>query len=217
MNKNIVSIKGTPYGLVFYFDTTQAVFGQVCAALEEKLLHSGDFFINAEYIIDQPSVFSEEELAIIEGILKKYHINKGKSIPRAVESEDKAEMIYETIGGNSMLVTKSIRSGQKLAVRGNAIVMGDVNPGGEVVATGNVVIMGCCRGVVHAGAEGDEESYILVYNMHAQQLRIAEHVATVPEDAGMSPLKLAMIQDNNIVLTDYVPAQFADNFAEQEA
>jgi len=62
-----------------------------------------------------------------------------------------------------------------------------------------------------------EESYILVYNMHAQQLRIAEHVATVPEDAGMSPLKLAMIQDNNIVLTDYVPAQFADNFAEQEA
>ena len=68
MNKNIVSIKGTPYGLVFYFDTTQAGFGQVCAALEEKLLHSGDFFINAEYIIDQPSVFSEEELAIIEGI-----------------------------------------------------------------------------------------------------------------------------------------------------
>ena len=41
MNKNIVSIKGTPYGLVFYFDTTQAGFGQVCAALEEKLLHSG--------------------------------------------------------------------------------------------------------------------------------------------------------------------------------
>ena len=72
MNKNIVSIKGTPYGLVFYFDTTQAGFGQVCAALEEKLLHSGDFFINAEYIIDQPSVFSEEELAIIEGILKMY-------------------------------------------------------------------------------------------------------------------------------------------------
>ena len=59
-----------------YKRQTQAGFGQVCAALEEKLLHSGDFFINAEYIIDQPSVFSEEELAIIEGILKKYHINK---------------------------------------------------------------------------------------------------------------------------------------------
>lgn len=105
----------------------------------------------------------------------------------------------------------------KSSVRGNAIVMGDVNPGGEVVATGNVVIMGCCRGIVHAGAEGDEDSYILVYNMHAQQLRIAEHVATVPDDAGMSPLKLAMIQDGNIILTDYVPAQFADSFVEQEA
>ena len=217
MNKNIVSIKGTPYGLVFYFDTTQAGFGQVCAALEEKLLQSGDFFINAEYIIDQPSVFSEEELAIIEGILKKYHINKGKAIPRVVAGEDRADMIYETVGGNSILMTKSIRSGQRLSVRGNAVVMGDVNPGGEVIATGNVVIMGCCRGVVHAGAEGDESRYILIYNMNAQQLRIAEHVATVPKDAGMTPLKLAMVQDGNIVLTDYVPAQFADNFAEQEA
>lgn len=217
MNQNIVSIKGTPQGLVFYFDTELAGFGQICAALEEKLLSSGDFFINADYIIDMPTKFSEEELAIIEGILRKYHIKKGSSMPHIVNNDEKAEMIYQTAGGNSLLVTKSVRSGQKLSVRGNAVVMGDINPGGEIVASGNIVVMGCCRGILHAGAEGDEESYILVYNMQAQQLRIAEHVATVPPDAGLSPLKLASVQDGAIILTDYIPTQFKENLEEQEA
>lgn len=217
MDKNIVTIKGTADALVFSFDTEQAGFGQICAALEEKLLHSGDFFINAEYIIDQPAGFSGEELAIIEGILKKYHIRKGRLAPHLVDSDERSEMIYQTAGGNSLLVTRGIRSGQKLAVRGNAVVMGDINPGGEVVATGNVVVMGCCRGVLHAGAEGDENCYILVHKMQAQQLRIAEYVATVPEDAGLSPLKLAVVQDGCIVLTDYVPAQFKESAAAEVA
>lgn len=217
MNRNIVSIKGTPSGLVFYFDTKEAGFGQICAALEEKLLHSGDFFINAEYIIDQPSNFSEEEMAIIEGILKKYHIKKGKLAPHTVSTDERSEMVYQTVGGNSLLVTKGVRSGQRLTISGNAVIMGDINPGGEVIATGNVVVMGCCRGILHAGAEGDENCYILVYQMHAQQLRIADHVATVPMDAKLSPLKLAIVQEGNIVLTDYLPSQFKETVAVGEA
>ncbi len=222
MDKNIVNIKGTPSGLIFYFDPMETGFGQICAALEEKLLHSGDFFINAEYVIDRPNQFSAEELAVIESILAKYHLTKGKTQPKEIPNDESDEMIYHTAGGNSLLVTKSIRSGQKMSIRGNAVIMGDINPGGEIVATGNIVIMGSCRGVLHAGAEGDESCYIIVYNMCAQQLRIASHVATVPQDAGSSPLKLAMVRDGNIVLTDYIPAQFRevlpfDEEEEQEA
>ena len=76
MNKNIVNIKGTPSGLIFYFDAMETGFGQICAALEEKLLHSGDFFINAEYVIDHPNQFSADELAVIESILAKYPMMK---------------------------------------------------------------------------------------------------------------------------------------------
>ena len=32
------------------------------------------------------------------------------------------------------------------------VLFGDVNPGGEVIATGNVIVMGSLRGMVHAGA-----------------------------------------------------------------
>ena len=48
-------------------------------------------------------------------------------------------------------------------------------------------------------------------------MRIAEYVATVPEDAGLSPLKLAVVQDGSIVLTDYVPAQFKESAAAEVA
>jgi len=98
-----------------------------------------------------------------------------------------------------------------------AVVMGDVNPGGEIVATGDIVVMGSCRGILHAGAEGDENCYIVAYNMSAQQLRIASHVATVPSDIGLSPLKVAVIQNSSIILTDYIPSQFKESVVAQEA
>ena len=216
MNSNIVSIKGTPNGLIFYFDTDEASFSQICAALEEKLQKSGDFFTNAEYLIDRESRFTLEELAIIEGIMSKYRIRRGKLAPHLLDHDEQSELVYETIVGDSMLITKSIRSGQKISIRGNAVIMGDINPGGEIVATGNVVVMGCCRGVLHAGAEGDETSYIIAYDMQAQQLRIADHVATLPNSTSLSPLKLAVVQNGDIVITDYIPAQFQDILVSEE-
>ena len=216
MSKSIVTIKGTPNGLVFYLNTEDSGFGQLCAALEERLQTSGDFFINADYLIDEESKFSAEELQTLDGIMAKYHLQKGKRTARILPSEDRQEVIYQTVGGNSMLVTKSIRSGQRLSVRGNVVVMGDINPGGEILATGNIVVMGTCRGVLHAGAEGDANAYIICYNMCAQQLRISSCVATVPQGARLTPLKMAAIQNGAIVLTDYIPSQFKEA-AGQEA
>ncbi|MDO4733113.1 MAG: septum site-determining protein MinC [Bacillota bacterium] len=216
MAKNIINIKGTPSGLVFYFDNVEAGFGQLCAALEDKLLSSGDFFINADYIIDSPHQFTAEELAVLEEIMAKYHLHRGQVMPHEIPSDEKYEVIYQTAGGNSLLVTKGIRNGQRMSVRGNAVIMGDINPGGEIIATGNIVVMGSCRGVLHAGAEGDDSCYILAYNMLAQQLRIGSHVATVPSDAGSTPLKLAVVQENAIVLMDYIPSQFRESMAVEE-
>jgi septum site-determining protein MinC len=68
--------------------------------------------------------------------------------------------------------------------------------------------MGFCRGLLHAGAEGDKNVFILAYTMAAQQLRIAEHVATLPENLGDTPLKMATLKGDNIVITDYSPLYF---------
>ena len=36
-------------------------------------------------------------------------------------------------GGNSVLINKNLRSGQKLIVKGNAMLLGDINTGAELV------------------------------------------------------------------------------------
>ncbi|MCR4962443.1 MAG: hypothetical protein K6B40_01025 [Firmicutes bacterium] len=208
MNNNVVHIKGSKNGLIFTFDITDTPFKEVCFLLEDKLVRSGDFFSNAEYVIDNPSVFSEEQLQIIEQIMEKHRLIKGEPTPHIVPIEEKQEVIYQANGGDSVLITRSVRGGQKVSVRGNAIIMGDINAGGEIIASGNIVVMGVCRGVLHAGAEGDHSCYIIAYGMAAQQIRIADLVATVPPEIASSPLKAAMIKDGGIVLTDYNPPLF---------
>src|SRR5699024_6421528 len=48
-------------------------------------------------------------------------------------------------------INRIVRSGQVLEVTGNLLLIGDVNPGGKVVATGNIYIMGRLYGIAHAG------------------------------------------------------------------
>jgi len=209
MSKNLVNIKGSKFGLIFSFNTMEASFAELCAALEEKLTGSGDFFSNAEYRIQNDQLFSTEELSYIEGIMDKYHMIKSVLPVQNEKREEREEMTFQAHGGDSVMIMRGVRSGQKLNIRGNAIIMGDINPGGEIVASGSIVVMGHCRGLLHAGAEGDRDAYIVAYVLTSQQLRIADHVASLNEDLSDSPLKAAMIQDSGIVITDYLPSQFA--------
>ncbi len=207
-NKNIITIKGVEDGLLFIFNTEDITFNEICNALENKLNASGDFFFNADYIIDDPSIFDNKELTNIEQILENHFLHKGQLTTRKIDTEEPSEAVYHPNGGDSVLITQSVRSGQKVHIYGNAIVMGDINSGGEVIATGNIVVMGSCRGLLHAGAEGNKDSFIIIYHMALQQLRIADTVATIPPGMDTQPLKLACIRDNEIIITDYTPNQF---------
>jgi septum site-determining protein MinC len=88
----------------------------------------------------------------------------------------------EEIGDeNTILIQRTLRSGQSISFDGNVVIIGDVNPGAEVVATGNVVVMGYLRGVVHAGAGGNENAAVYAYCLQPTQLRIANHITRAPD------------------------------------
>jgi len=217
MSKSLVNIKGTKSGLIFSFNKEEASFAEVCAALEERLIISGDFFTNAEYAIQDEETLFPEELTMLVSIMEKYHLHKTEREIENVQKESDEETTFQAFGGDSVMLMRGVRSGQKLNIRGNAIVMGDINPGGEIVASGSILVMGCCRGLLHAGAEGDKNVFILAYTLAAQQLRIAEHVATLPDNLGERPLKMAALKDGSIVITDYNPMRFgAEQAAEQQ-
>lgn len=57
-----------------------------------------------------------------------------------------------------------------------------MNPGAEVIAGGSVIVWGRLRGVVHAGAMGDNTALICAIELRPTQLRIASLIARTPED-----------------------------------
>ena len=108
-------------------------------------------------------------------------------------------------GENAILVQNTLRSGQSIYYDGSVIIMGDVNPGGEVVAAGNVVVVGHLWGMVHAGADGNQEAVVYALRMRPTQLRIADRIARAPDDDDHEPgvPEMAKIRDGQVVIESF--------------
>lgn len=101
---------------------------------------------------------------------------RGESSVRRVEPREPAQLrLVESV--TTLYHTGTLRGGQALHHVGNLVVVGDVNPGAEVVATGDIVVFGRLTGVAHAGAQGDESARVYALQLRAVQLRIASCIA----------------------------------------
>ncbi len=82
---------------------------------------------------------------------------------------------------NAQVVRQTIRSGQTTScLTGSIILYGDVNPGGEVIASGDIVVLGALRGSAHAGANGSLSSVIIAMDLVPLQLQIGTYVNRPP-------------------------------------
>lgn len=102
-------------------------------------------------------------------------------------------------GDRAILLRRTLRSGFKLEFPGHVTIVGDVNPGAEIVAGGDVVVWGHLRGVVHAGAEGDEHAVICALDLSPTQLRIAGQIAITPKRRGKPQPETARLLDGRVV------------------
>lgn len=102
-------------------------------------------------------------------------------------------------GEAAVMIHRTMRSGFKVAYQGHVVVLGDVNPGAEIVASGCVVVWGRLRGTVHAGAEGDESAVICALDLSPMQLRIASKVATSPQENTKPQPEIASIAEGQII------------------
>ena len=51
---------------------------------------------------------------------------------------------------DTLFLRRTVRSGQAIHHHSNVIVLGDVNPGAEIIAGGDIIVWGVLRGMVHA-------------------------------------------------------------------
>lgn len=75
----------------------------------------------------------------------------------------------------------TVRSGVEIRHPGSVIILGDLNPGGSVIAEGDIFVWGRLRGVAHAGVKGNSQCLIMALQMEPTQIRIADFVARAPE------------------------------------
>lgn len=90
-----------------------------------------------------------------------------------------------TAQADALYLEMTIRSGVEIRHPGSVIVLGDLNPGGIVIAEGDILVWGRLRGIAHAGAGGNRECLIMALQMEPTQLRIADTVARAPEKSPM--------------------------------
>ena len=178
----LVIIKGTKEGLIFYFND-DCSFSEIYADLQNKLetLPEED---NEDQTVSVIIKFgnrfvSEKQRLMIKETIEQNNRFKIERFDSDVIGKKQAEAWLES--NETKIHNRIVRSGQVLEVEGDLLLIGDVNPGGEVRATGNIYILGNLHGIAHAGIDGDENAVIAASYMNPSQLRIAQYISRAPD------------------------------------
>lgn len=119
---------------------------------------------------------------------------------------DEQTTIDSTLNGDqAVFLERTLRSGHKVEHPGHIVVLGDVNPGAELIAGGNIVVWGRLLGVVHAGAAGDEKAVVCALDLSPTQLRIADKISVSPPRKGKPKPEIACLEEGQVTARDWKP------------
>ncbi|SDK40748.1 septum site-determining protein MinC [Sediminibacillus albus] len=180
-SKQLITIKGTRDGLTLYIDDTCS-FSELLTELEETLstnhVADDDPMITVTIQLGNRYLHQDQEEE-----LRRVIRNKNKLVVQSIESDviPKKQALQWLEDSEVKVVNKVVRSGQVLEVTGDMLLIGDVNPGGKIIASGNIFVMGNLRGVAHAGFPNNREAIIAAAYMKPTQLRIADYISRSPD------------------------------------
>src|SRR6056297_4286748 len=201
--KSPITFKVAKDGIVLTLDP-EANFNRIKEALRDHVNSATNFYAGADlYINIADNSFKIDQLNEIVNIARGYKDVKNIIFTSDVVKRDTVEVNNE---GETYLINRTLRSGQKIKKSGNVVIIGDINPGAEVIAGGNIIVFGKIRGVVHAGAGGSTEASVIALKLEPTQLRISKKIARPPEeDSNIKRLnpERAFIQDGKIVVEDF--------------
>lgn len=168
------------------------------AALLTQIDERASFFQGARLVLDIGSqALGVDEMVHLRDLLSERGISLWAVLSESPKTEKTAQLlglatrlskqraeekprhaVVEVPGEETALfVSRTLRSGTRIEYPGHVVVMGDVNPGAEIIAEGNVIVWGRVRGVIHAGAKGNRNAMICALDLSATQLRIANEIS----------------------------------------
>jgi len=136
-------------------------------------------FVQEEFPEEPPIERSSEE-----DITHFYETQDGESLKQEFsapveEPEDKA--VKTAPLPTVLYLRQTLRSGQTVSHKGHLVIIGDVNPGAELMAEGDITVWGALRGIAHAGIGGNVQAEIRALKLQPIQIRIAHAIARSPD------------------------------------
>jgi len=186
-------IKGFKEGILITLDDGDwgEVQSQLLSQIDEKskffdgakvAIEIGERVLHAVEIAKLRDLLSDREVKLF-AVLSKSQVTDvnaeslGLKTRKSVLKENTAGFGSAVLDGEpAILFQKTIRSGTSIKYAGHVFVDGDVNPGGEVLATGSIYIWGKLRGSIHAGMDGSDSEVICAMELDPINLRIANYI-----------------------------------------
>jgi septum site-determining protein MinC len=192
-----INIKGRGDGIAI--EIGKGTWPELLEQLRERLTQAASFFRGGSVALDVGArPLLENELDQIRGMLEEHGMTLGVvrtlaartfeaalalGIAAKLETNDGVvDAEIETAQSNwqhdrHFVYRGNLRAGQILERQEHILVIGDVNPGAEIVSHGDIMVWGRMRGLAHAGAGGDQQAMVLALHLEPVQLRIAGLIA----------------------------------------
>jgi len=218
-----IQIKGIREGLLVTLG--EGDWPTILISLMEKIIEKENFFKGAKLALDVGNrILHAAEL----GILRDRLADKSISLWAILSNSPITEMTAQDLGlatrisvpkperiiksndsslsgDDAIFLRRTIRSGFKVVSNGHITILGDVNPGAEIIAGGSIIIWGKCQGVVQAGTEGNEDAVVCALDLNPTQLRIAGIIAISPKRKGKPQPEVAKIISGQVVAETWNP------------
>jgi septum site-determining protein MinC len=201
-----VTIKGTKDGLVLHLNDSCS-YQELKRELDDKL--SANSRTQEEQHLTPVKVnvgnryLNEEQREELKNLIRQKKNLVVDDIESNVISKEEAEQLKADT--EIVTVARIVRSGQILKVSGDLLLIGDVNPGGTVMAGGNIFIMGALKGIAHAGYLGNDQAVIAASKMRPSQLRISDCLNRAPDVEQTNDnreMECAYIDDHGQIIVD---------------
>lgn len=220
MHDRAIGIKGFRDGLLITLETNEEWQGLV-DDLASRIDSQSSFFAGARITLDVGSrPVTRHELGSIKAMFDRRGLTlvnvltvSGTTLDAAASldvrgnlttqptAQSEPEAPSEEDGSTGVMIRKTLRGGRTVQSQGHVVVFGDVNPGAEIIAGGDIVVWGRIRGIVHAGANGDETAVVCALDMTPTQLRIAGFITVAPSDKRhKAKPEMALIRNRQIIV-----------------
>ncbi len=180
---SVFSFQAVSDGIVMNF-RDGSTFGSIKKAVTLHASEASGFFTGVNLYLNLSGLeLAYEQLEELMKIVRNYKkVNKIYFTARKIKEEKKVNINKS----KAVIINRTLRSGQQIKNQNSVVIVGDVNPGAEVIAGGDIIVFGRLRGVVHAGAGGNQSSQVAALKLDPTQLRIASSIARSPDDSNDS-------------------------------